>query len=251
MIRSIRSEESRNRIARIFSGPDYYRGLIEPLELSAFKTRHQPVLQIDRIDATDTYYLGYIVQAEIEKKLQLDANDPEALKQKARLEDTRKRGAYNHNAYLVSDHLDIYVATSMRKRHEYVEIAEFTSKLFQSEKLQDLNLRWFDPTLAYCPDRIDKGLSEALMLKRARCTLYLAQESDTLGKDSELASTLAQGKPVIAYVPSPSEVDVRKSVHDLSLLYGRSTVETILDRLQTLAPSLAWTDPEVRQCQMR
>jgi hypothetical protein len=29
----------------------------------------------------------------------------------------------------------------------------------------------------------------------------MAQESDTLGKDSELAATLAQGKPVIAYVP--------------------------------------------------
>ena len=57
-----------------------------------------------------------------------------------------------------------------------------------------------DAVLKYCEDRIDKGLSEALMLKRAKCTLFLAQESDTLGKDSELASTLAQGKPVIAYV---------------------------------------------------
>jgi hypothetical protein len=50
------------------------------------------------------------------------------------------------------------------------------------------------PTQAYCSDRIDKGIAEALMLKRAQCTIYLAQESDTLGKDSELASTLAQGK---------------------------------------------------------
>ena len=45
------------------------------------------------------------------------------------------------------------------------------------------------------------------MLKRADCTIYMAQETDTLGKDSELANTLAQGKPVIAFVP---RIDVTK-----------------------------------------
>lgn len=35
----------------------------------------------------------------------------------------------------------------------------------------------------------------------------MVQEGDTLGKDSELASTLAQGKPVIAYIP---EIDIKK-----------------------------------------
>lgn len=35
----------------------------------------------------------------------------------------------------------------------------------------------------------------------------MVQEDDTLGKDSELASTLAQGKPVIAYIP---EIDIKK-----------------------------------------
>ena len=79
----------------------------------------------------------------------------------------------------------------MRRRHEYLEIAEFTNAVFQDDRVRDLHLRWFDPTQAYCIDRIDKGLAEALMLKRAKCTLYLAQELDTLGKDSELASTLA------------------------------------------------------------
>ena len=74
--------------------------------------------------------------------------------------------------------------------------------LFSDERLRRLKLRHFDPTQSDCASRIDKGLVEALMLKRASCTVYLVQESDTLGKDSELASTLAQGKPVIAYVPS-------------------------------------------------
>src|ERR1022692_1131906 len=57
--------------------------------------------------------------------------------------------------------------------------------------------------------QINKGLVEALMLKRARCTVYMVQESDTMGKDSELASTLAQGKPVIAYVPQITDVEAR------------------------------------------
>lgn len=52
-----------------------------------------------------------------------------------------------------------------------------------------------------CFGRTYKGLLEGLMLKRARCTIYMVQETDTMGKDSELATTLAQGKPVIAYVP--------------------------------------------------
>jgi hypothetical protein len=50
-------------------------------------------------------------------------------------------------------------------------------------------------------NRVDKGLVESLMLKRAECTVYSVQDTDTLGKDSELAATLAQGKTVIAYVP--------------------------------------------------
>ena len=45
------------------------------------------------------------------------------------------------------------------------------------------------------------------MLKRAKCTIYCAQEKETLGKDSELAITLAQGKPVIVYLPQKNDRD--------------------------------------------
>jgi hypothetical protein len=135
----------------------------------------------------------------------------------------------------------------MRLRHEYAEVAEFANKVFVQDELRDLNLRWFDPTQAYCTDRIDKGLAEALMLKRAKCTLYLAQESDTFGKDSELASTLAQGKPVIAYVPCPTEMDVEESVARLSKLYALPEERIILERLQAVSPQLAWANREIRQ----
>ena len=72
-----------------------------------------------------------------------------------------------------------------------------------------LKLRYFDPTQSLCENRIDKGLVEGLMLKRASCTIYMAQEIDTMGKDSELAATLAQRKPVIAYVPY---IDIEKHI---------------------------------------
>ena len=66
------------------------------------------------------------------------------------------------------------------------------AEVFASPGLAKLKIRCFDPTQAYCLDRIDKGLAEGLMSKRAQCTVYLRKEADTLGKDSELASTLAQ-----------------------------------------------------------
>jgi hypothetical protein len=74
--------------------------------------------------------------------------------------------------------------------------------------LAGLNLRHIDPTQAFTKDRVDKGLVESLMLKRAKCMVYSVQDTDTLGKGSELAATLAQGKPVIAYVPAVA-VDAR------------------------------------------
>jgi hypothetical protein len=63
------------------------------------------------------------------------------------------------------------------------------------------------------------------MLKRAKCTVYSVQDTDTLGKDSELAATLAQGKPVIAYVPAKSE-------SERSAELTREDPQTVLERLR-------------------
>ena len=225
----------------------FYRESTQPLDTVIFKRRHEPIHPVDPIPSDETYYLGYLVQKEIEDRLKSDPHNETALADYRMLERVREKGIRNHTAYLMSDHIDVYVATSMRRRHEYLEVAELTNAVSKHETIRSLKLRWFDPTQAYCSDRIDKGLAEALMLKRAKCTLYLAQESDTLGKDSELASTLAQGKPVIAYVPSPSEEEVADSVSRLATLYSRSQASIILERLQAISPSLSWTDPQVRQ----
>lgn len=129
----------------------------------------------------------------------------------------------------------------MRLLHEFVTVKKTISSFSTHPLLAGLNLRWFDPTQAYCIDRVDKGLSEGLMLKRAKCTIYLAQESETLGKDSELASTLAQGKPVIALVP----LGDKKYVNDLLELLvdtykDLKRKQIILDQLKVFDPSLAW-----------
>jgi hypothetical protein len=127
----------------------------------------------------------------------------------------------NTDVYLTWDHLDIYVATSMRNRWEYEEVFDFTQALFSHPELTPLKLRHFDPTQSKCRTSRDKGLLEGLMLKRAYCTIYMAQETDTLGKDSELANTLAQGKPVIAYVPTITPNEYASIIEKRPLRYAK------------------------------
>jgi hypothetical protein len=224
-----------------------YTAAMQPLDTKSFEMRHKAVIPLQEISSDETYYLGYVVQRELDARLAKNRDDAEARREKTALDVVREKGVRNQHAYLVSDHLDVYVATSMRQRHEYAEVADFARAVFTHDRIRPLNLRYFDPTQAFCHDRIDKGLAEALMLRRAQCTLYLAQESDTFGKDSELASTLAQGKPVIAYVPSPTDEDVLASVERLSELYRRPKEAIVLERLQALSPTLAWTNSEVRR----
>ncbi|MFL6196522.1 MAG: hypothetical protein ACJ75H_20240 [Thermoanaerobaculia bacterium] len=218
-----------------------------PREESEFSTRHDPVQPIEPIDGKDTYFLGYIVQADLKRRLEDNPEDAEALEADKKRRRIVEVGIRNHEAYLASDHLDVYVATSMRERHEYLMVHEVAEQIFRHERLKPLKLRWFDPTQAYCHDRIDKGLSEALMLKRAKCTVYFVQETDTLGKDSELASTLAQGKPVIAFVPQAGDSYADQLVTRLKNLYSdRSEQDILLGQLRIFEPQAAWQDTTVR-----
>ncbi len=141
------------------------------------------------------------------------------------VQSVRARATKNQNTYLTWDHMDVYFATSMRKAWEYKDLYDFIERLMASESLTDLDLRYFDPTQAYTDNRVNKGLVEALMLKRSRCTVYSVQDTDTLGKDSELASTLAQGKPVIAFIP---ELDLE----DRTAQLASEDPVTILERLR-------------------
>ncbi|HEV7332380.1 MAG TPA: hypothetical protein VGN63_15185 [Flavisolibacter sp.] len=219
----------------------------QPRRAEEFTSRHLPLIAIDKINDADTYLLGYIIQDEIKRKLSLNPNDEGTKAQKELMITAIEKGRKNHQAYLASDHMDVYVATSMRLKHEYLFISRITDAIFNQEDLRELNVRYFDPTQAYCSDRVDKGIAEALMLKRAACTIYLAQETDTLGKDSELASTLAQGKTVIAYIPRGDKAFVDQLLTDLKALEpSRPEKEIVLEQLQIFNPSLCWTDAAFR-----
>jgi hypothetical protein len=220
---------------------------MEPRSVTTFSTRYEPIKPIDKIAGKDTFYLGYIIEADLKAKLQADPDNVELKATEAKRLATVDRGKKNHEAYLSSDHLDVYVATSMRAAHEYEEISRFCDAVFAHPKLRRLKLRWFDPTQAYCKDRIDKGLAEALMLKRAKCTLYLVQETDTIGKDSELASTLAQGKPVIAYVPTADRTFVEQRLSNLKKITQKDDGKLILEQIQVYDSALAWTDSKVQK----
>jgi hypothetical protein len=220
---------------------------LRPVGADHFRTRNRPILDIRPIAAERTFYLGYLVERELAKRLEMNPEDAVAKQQERDRLEVVEIGKANQTAYLASDHLDVYVATSMRQRHEFLAVNKLTRAIFAHPDLASLNLRYFDPTQAYCKDRIDKGLSEALMLRRARCTIYLAQETDTLGKDSELASTLAQGKPVVAFVPSVDDTFTDCLLEDLRAVYpDQGPIELMLGQLQLFESSAAWTDACVR-----
>jgi hypothetical protein len=147
--------------------------------------------------------------------------------------EVRETAQFNTAAYLSSDFIDVYIATSMRTPKQFQDVASVIEKVFNNEKVKPLKLRYFDPTLSDGTGRISKGLIEALMLKRAKATLYLAQETDSLGKDSELATTLAQGKDVIVLVP---ETDVATRASDFrEALASQNNFDGEIKYLHTLS----------------
>lgn len=211
----------------------------EPFErkLESYKKRPEKMLEIEKIEREKTWLLGYISGALLDKESsKLDKemgketpHDGEYTLEELEnlgyffkeLENTliecRKKGLKNTDKYLTWDYLDVYVATSMRNNWEFEQVSDFIEDLSGQEVLRELKLRFFDPTQSYCGNPRDKGLVEGLMIKRASCTIYLAQESDTMGKDSELASSLAQGKPVIAYIPQPDPEEYARIIQTYPL----------------------------------
>ena len=122
----------------------------------------------------------------------------------AEMENTQSIALRNLSNYVSADYIDVYVATSMRKDSDYISVNRFVSSLFHHEEISPLRLRYFNPTQSWIEDRVAKGLVEALMLRRADVTVYMAQKEDSFGKDSEASVALGQGKPVIVFVPKLS-----------------------------------------------
>jgi len=159
------------------------------------------ISDIEEIQVEDAQAWGYLSRAA------QDDRDPTRAEQRAR---AIEKGLQNYRRYLTFNHMDVYVATSMRSQRDFVTVKRLVQGVKGHSDINGLNLRFFDPTQVYTEDVLCKSLLESLMLKRARCTIYCAQEHDTLGKDSELATSLAQGKPVIVYLPQVEDHELPK-----------------------------------------
>lgn len=114
--------------------------------------------------------------------------------------------------------LDIYVATSMRNRDDFRNMAAFCTTIFGDEKIADLNIRYFDPTMSAADGHEDKGLIECLMVKCAKLLIYSAGDRESYGKDAEASMALSLGKPVIFYCNLEERKRFYRDVHPLSRL---------------------------------
>src|SRR3984957_20217517 len=114
--------------------------------------------------------------------------------------------------------LDVYVATSMRTRQDFRNMADTCERIFADNRLKDMNLRYFDPTLSAAGGHEDKGLIECLMVKCAKVLVYSAGEKESYGKDAEAAMALSLGKPVIFFCDQEKRSRFYRDVHPLSRL---------------------------------
>ena len=139
---------------------------------------------------------------------------------------TRARSAALSNTamYLsmVGD-LDVYIATSMRNRDDFRDMADFCETVFRSDRLQALKLRYFDPTLSAAKHHEDKGIVECLMVKCAKALILNAGSRDSYGKDAEAAMALSLGKPVIIFANEAFRSSFFRDVHPLSRLINFDT----------------------------
>jgi hypothetical protein len=120
----------------------------------------------------------------------------------AAFRNARVKALDNTKLYLsICNDLDVYVATSMRSRQDFRDMASTCDRIFGSTHLKQYNLRYFDPTLSAAEHHEDKGIIECLMVKTAKVILYFAQHKESLGKVSEYAMGLSLGKPVIILCP--------------------------------------------------
>ena len=136
-----------------------------------------------------------------------------------------RRAALSNTAMYLSmvGDLDVYIATSMRTRDDFRDMADFCEKLFGNDKLQSLKLRYFDPTLSAAEHHEDKGIVECLMVKCAKAPILNAGSRDSYGKDAEAAMALSLGMPVIIFANEDFRSSFFRDVHPLSRLINFDT----------------------------
>jgi hypothetical protein len=182
------------------------RQLLQEGGQTPFKERQQEFI----FSADDLLDLSVTSESELEAKYEEVASKFFQARQAA-LDNTR------YYLSMVND-LDVYVATSMRSRQDFRNMADTCDKIFGDPRLKILNLRYFDPTLSAAAGHEDKGLIECLMVKCAKVLVYCAGEKESYGKDAEAAMALSLGKPVIFYCDEAQRHRFYRDVHPLSRL---------------------------------
>jgi hypothetical protein len=158
-------------------------------------------------------------------------------------QNARAAALKNTKLYLsmVND-LDVYVATSMRTRQDFRDMAKACEQIFGDRRLKDLHVRYFDPTMSAAEGHEDKGLIECLMVKCARALVYCAGSRDSYGKDAEAAMALSLGKPVIFYCDHEQRTRFYRDVHPLSRLIefdtGIAVGAMVTDRIEDVSELL-------------
>ncbi len=131
----------------------------------------------------------------------------------------RKKALKNTDLFLsMVDDLDVYIATSMRNRDDFRNIAKIADQIFNSDVLKPLNLRYFDPTMSAAEGHENKGLIECLMVKSAKVLIYCSGKGESYGKDAEAAMALSLGKPVLFLCEEEEKQKFYNEVHPLTRL---------------------------------
>jgi hypothetical protein len=230
--------------------------ITEDLMEDNFKFRPAKILDINTIGRELTPFVGELIGRVLNKEEEFWAEDVQRLKRSKKKQETdvlelleignqiderkedikrvEKQALENSEVYLTWDCMDVYIATSMRNSWEFQETFDFIQMVFNNPIAKRLNLRYFDPTQSKLKNAREKGLIEGLMLKRCLCSIYMAQEGDTIGKDSELAATLSQSKPVIAYVPQHNVLTYAKQIASYPLAFFKTRLQ-ILNAQGTLS----------------
>jgi len=158
-----------------------------------------------------------------------------------------KKANDNTERYLAMNGVDVYVAGSMRTLSDFQGAATFVDRVRQQPAVRQLGLSFFNPLWSYMEDSQQKGLLEQLMLKKAKTMVYMAGTYDSFGKDSELATMLVQGKPVIVYVAQPAAPPAGSAAGDDAYVQWQELCERQEQRFRTFSE----THPLRIQCDLR
>lgn len=166
-LKNVLLETFRNH-AKHVGGPVKIRNLLEGKIPNDLAARQEEFL----FSADDVLEETVVTEEEIEAKYGMVAE---------KFFNARESALRNTRFYLsmVSD-LDVYVATSMRKRQDFRNMADICEKIFGNDKLRELGLRYFDPTLSAAAGHEDKGLIECLMVKCAKVLVYWVVSQDVV-----------------------------------------------------------------------